>query len=85
MKELNSAYAFYYSELWTFVGKSEVGTLSLREGKGEYTAKKKKKKLPAKKIALPNYLFLYQSVFGLGVSYLWYLIFSLLSFLLSLV
>jgi hypothetical protein len=49
MKELNSAYAFYYSELWTFVGKSEVGTLSLREGKGEYTAKKKKKKTARKK------------------------------------
>jgi hypothetical protein len=50
MKELNSAYAFYYSELWTFVGKSKVGTLSLREGKGEYTAKKKKKNCPQKKL-----------------------------------
>jgi hypothetical protein len=67
------------------LAKVKLGHSRLGKGKENTQPKKKKKNCPQKKIALPNYLFLYQSVFGLGVSYLWYLIFSLLSFLLSLV
>ena len=62
---------FYYSELWTFVGKREMGHSRLR--KGEYTAKKKKrtqKNLLCR--AISSYI---NQCWVWELAYLWYSIF----------